>query len=1043
MHMQNKSIGSFLTEKGFYESSSDATGKIFINSSSDTCIIIDTEICSLPDHHYVDYTSRQNNLMHRYSQVFRFLSEPSDSLESLEREITFFLEEEDDPNQVSRFGRNRTEQDIDPTMPEAIFEDCFIEAFGDAARHTIHREFPYYDCEGKRRFIDYAIFGLQKYAIELNGEAFHHPYVIKQAKYRSQLFKQNSLVRDGFKVFRWSTNGMLDREKFIQELKLFFGDPKKFKPSSWLKFKRTGEVQTIQLHTHQLEGLMHLEKQRRAGQNRFLIVLPTGIGKTEIFIKDIARLKDAKPDLKALVMVPTRNLRRQTIDRMIKRIPEYKAVVGSDSDYSPDSGKEIIVQTYATMHRNYYALAQDCFDYIVVDEAHHAVAHGLRRVIEHFTPQHLLGVTATPNRLDQKNLEEIFGEYESMLSLEDAVKRTLVPPIRCYRVKSNIDLSKVRFNGHEYVKSDLQRTLQVPSRDQLIAETLKKYFSGSFSNKQGVVFCVDINHAKRMAKMLKDFGITSLAVSGRNRKEADGAQADYNQGRVRFLCACDLLTEGWDAPQTSILVMARPTFSQVLYTQQLGRGLRKYPNKEALYVIDVVDNYGARLQPLSLHALFGIGTYRAFDNVIKPDTGGTNEELVVLDGLYEEARRIEPINIFNFEKLYGDYLNEEQLARELFVSTSTVKAWLKKGEIRPDVQYPFGRSMLSYFKPEQLQEIRKIKGLTEHTEETRKEDLLKFLEERDYVFSFKIIFLLSYLKTTDERGDALLPKILELYTKFYQDLLSKQGKNDKPNCPYNRAEILADDSEMQQSLLRNPFEKFERKRFFYHCKDLNYIAMDRLLIEQLKADDYAKIKEQMIQDLKNYYSKLQITIVEDDYNFLLGQKKSKPEHGKIIFLDSVRNEDKFKTALPFYELSVAAGEFLDSETSAEPEAWIDISGLSKRKSFDEYMFVSRIQGHSMEPIISDGSYCLFTRETAGTKNGRIVLAQKLGLNDVDSGASFSIKKYESSKVYDSDTEWRHENIILKAVNPDYEDIEISPEESDQFSIIAIYLETLG
>ena len=1041
MHIQSKSISSYLAEKGFYLSSSDATGKVFINPSSDTCIIIDTDICLLPDHHYVDYTSRQNNLMHHHSQVFRFLSEPSDSIESLKKEIAFFLEEEDDPDTVSRFGRDRTEQDIDPTMPEAIFEDCFIEAFGDAARHTIHREFPYYDCEGKRRFIDYAIFGLQKYAIELNGEAFHHPYVIKQSKYRSQLFKQNSLVRDGFKVFRWSTNGMLDREKFIQELKLFLGDPRDFKPSSWLKFKRPGEVQTIELQTHQLEGLMHLEKQRRAGLSTFLIVLPTGTGKTEIFIKDIARLKEAKPDLKALVMVPTRNLRSQTIERMMMRIPEYKAVIGSD--YLPESGKEIIVQTYATMHRNYYALAQDCFDYIVVDEAHHALAHGLRRVIEHFTPQHLLGVTATPNRLDQQKLEEIFGEYESMLSLEEAVKKGLVPPIRCYRVKSNIDLTEVRFNGHEYVKSDLQRTLQVPSRDQLIADTLTKYFSGDFRDKQGVIFCVDINHAKRMAKMLKEFGISVLAVNGRDRKEADEARAEYNQGKVRFLCACDLLTEGWDAPQTSILVMARPTFSQVLYTQQLGRGLRKYPGKEALYVIDVVDNYGARLQPLSLHALFGIDSYRVFDDVIKPDIGGTDDELVILDGLYEEERRIEPINIFNFEKLYGDYLNEEQLARELFVTTGTVKAWLKKGEISPDVQYPFGRSMLSFFKLEQLQEIRKIKGLTEHTEETRKEDLLKFLEVRDYTFSFKIIFLLSYFKLADERGDALLPEILELYTKFYQDLLAKHGKNDKPNCPYNRAEILADNSEMQQSLLRNPFEKFERKRFFYHCKDLNYIAMDRLLIEQLKADDYTKIKEQMIQDLKNYYSKLQITIAEDDYNFLLGQKESKPEHGKIIFLDRVRNEEKFKTALPFYELSIAAGEFLDSETPAEPKAWIDISGLSKRKSFDKYMFVSQIQGQSMEPVISNGSYCLFTRETAGTRNNRIILAQKLGLHDVDTGASFTIKRYESTKVYDSDTEWRHEKIILKVVNPDYEDIEISPEEADQFSIIAFYLETLG
>jgi len=97
----------------------------------------------------------------------------------------------------------------------------------------------------------------------------------------------------------------------------------------------------------------------------------------------------------------------------------------------------------------------------------------------------------------------------------------------------------------------------------------------------------------------------------------------------------------------------------------------------------------------------------------------------------------------------------------------------------------------------------------------------------------------------------------------------------------------------------------------------------------------------------------------------------------------------------------------------------------------------------MEPIIPDGSYCLFTKRTEGTRNGRIVLAQKLGLHDVDTGASFTIKKYESVKTLDPDTEWRHEKIVLKSTNLSYADIEILPEDGDQFAIIAFFLETLG
>jgi superfamily II DNA or RNA helicase/SOS-response transcriptional repressor LexA len=1035
-----KSISSEVSERGFILSSTDETGRVFINTESDICIIIDNDICSIDGHSYVEYTSRQNSLMHRHSKVFRFLYDKTDSTSDLIKEIDFFLDDEGDPEALRVSGRNRTEQDIDPTMPEAIFEDCFIEAFGESARHSIHREYEYYDCEGKKRFIDYAIFGQLKIAIELNGEAFHHPFVIKEKKYRSQLLKQNSLVKDGFKVFRWSVKGMSDREKFIQEMKLFFGDSRGFRPSSFIKVKRSGEVQTVKLYAHQLETLVYLEKMRKEGKSTFLIVLPTGTGKTEIFINDITGLRKDKPDLKALIMVPTRNLRRQTIDRFIE-LPEYNDSVSSF--ITPDGEKDIIVQTYAAMHRNYYNFDQNHFDYIVVDEAHHAQAYGLRRVIEHFNPKHLIGVTATPNRLDQKKLEEIFGEYESMLSLVDAVRKGLVPSIRCYRVKSNVDLSEVRFNGKEYIKSDLQKTLQVPSRDKLIADTLTKYFAGTFGDKQGVVFCVDINHAKRMAKVLNSSGISAFAVSGSNRIESEKAQIEYNDKKVRFLCTCDLLTEGWDSPQTSILVMARPTFSQVVYTQQLGRGLRKYPGKEALYVIDVVDNYGARLKPLSLHALFGIGNYTPFDDIIRTDEASSVEELVILDGLYEEERRIEPIDIFNFEKLYGDYLNEEQLARELFVSTDTVKSWLKKGDILPDAQYPFGRSILSFFKPDQLPEIRKKKGLAEHSDETRKDDFMKFLEERDYTFSFKMIFLLSYLKTANERGEALLPEVLELYTGFYSKLLSKNRKNDRPKCPYNRPEMLEDESGMQQSLLRNPFEKFERKRFFHHCRDLNYIAMDRLLMEKLTKDDYRKIREQMVNDLKDYYSKIKMEIAEDDYSFLLEQEEVRHKKENIIFLHDVREKDKFRTALPFYELKIAAGELLYSETPAEPESWIDVRELSKRKGFDQSMFVSRITGHSMEPLINDGSYCLFTLETDGTRNNRIVLAQKLGLHDSDTGASFTLKRYESTKVQNPDSEWRHERIVLKPENPDYEDIVIQPEEAEDFSIIAIYLETLG
>jgi superfamily II DNA or RNA helicase/SOS-response transcriptional repressor LexA len=1025
---------------GFSHLSTEETGCFFKHRNQNSCLIVDTTICTLKNYHYVDYTSRQNQLFHSFDTTLRVLHDGTTTIDETKDEIQFFLQGGEDLEKISSFGRNRTEQDIDPTRPEATFEDHFIEAFGESMRSALQRESRYTDFSGNTRFVDYMLFtNRQKFAIELNGETFHHPVIIGPKKYRSQLFKQNSLSVDGFKVYRWSNNGMRDKDNFIDELKTFFGKPVFFLKKGSIKVER--HVETITLHDHQKDALKYFETERAQGKNTFLLVLPTGTGKTEIFIKDIEKLKTESPTLKALIMVPTKDLRLQTVERFKERTAQFEEKIGTD--LNGPNPTDLVVQTYAFMHRHYYKYQKNHFDYVVVDEAHHAAASGLRSILEYYTPKHLLGVTATAERFDRQKLEELFGEYESPLSLEDAIKKGLVPPVRCFRIKSNIDLSEVRFNGKDYVKSDLQTTLIAPSRDTLVANTLSKYFSGELACKQGVVFCVDIKHAERMADCLNKAGISTLAVNGRDRKSADEALKMYRENKIRFLCACDLLTEGWDAPQTSILVMARPTFSKVLYTQQLGRGLRNYPEKEALYVLDVVDNYGARLLPMSLHALFSISSYVPFGMLIDPDKETRGKEIAILAGLFEDVRRIEPINIHNFENLYGDYLNEEQLARELFVSTGTVKSWVKKNRIEVDFSHPFGRSTLHFFNPAKLSSIRAKLGLSEHSATTRKDDFLEFLEKRDYTYSYKIIFLLAFLKLQNKRGEALLPDLLSMYQAFYQRLLAKHGKNEKQNCPYVNAEFLQDSSALQRNLLQNPFEKFERKRFFRHCKDLNYIALDGVLREHLKGDYYEQIESQMTQDLKDYFAKQDIELTAEDYDFLLSTKSATQANKCIQLFKNPADDEKYKTMLPLYELSIAAGSFLQNEIPTEIDAWVDVATLSRRQSFDNSMFVARVVGKSMEPEIADGSYCLFTRNTGGTRNGRIVLAQKAGLVDQDTSASYTIKRYESSKKPDPDTGWTHESIRLRAINPDYEDILIQFDEAEDFNIIAFFMECLA
>jgi len=842
-------LSNYLKEQGFEQIDSQFTSYLFSDKHRQTGIILDTQLYSAnkPDYRYHEYTWWQNKLMHKFNRLYRFVDN-EDRHDLLL--IDAVLHDKTDEFDFRQYGANRHITETDPTRPEYNFESLFEQVYGSKYLHALEREYQYVDLLGKGRYVDYLLKTVNgEIAIELNGESFHHPLFISKKRYQSQLLKQNSLVKDGIKVYRWSNAGMADEKKFADQIRLYFGQENSFcakPPASQFR-----EV-SFSLYKHQQEALNDIELGRAQGKKTFLLVLPTGTGKTEVFIADYNAQRQLGRANRALVIVPFKDLREQTKERFLQRNSSLK-VSSNILDFEAD----IIVQTTQAIQRQYSSLCSSHFDYIVVDEAHHAPAQGLKRVLEHFNPLTLLGCTATDKRLDQKDLAELFGRYSLNMTLEEAIKQKLLPPIRAFRLESNIDFSQVRFNGKELVKSDLNKTVILPSRDQLIADMLFKYFTQidpstevSLSSLQGVIFCVDVKHANRIAKLLNEHSISAKAVSANNRE----GLAQYKEGKIRFLCACDLLNEGWDAPNTSIVVMARPTMSKVLYMQQLGRGTRNHPGKEALYAIDVVDSYGPALQPWSLHSIFNLAGYKPFADVFNPNDNFIGEE-VILDHLYEYERKLQPIKLFNFEDEFGDYINDEQLARELFVSTGTVKSWVKKQSLVPDKRLPFGNHMLNYYEHNRVDEIRKEKNLKHRSEDTRRDDFFEFLEQRDYTFSFKIVFLLLMLKHADKTGEVSLPLLRDDYQSFYKNLLAQHGQAEKKSSPLNNPEYLDDKAAIAKSILQNPFEKFERKSFMYHAKALDKIAFDAVLWEKLDGSDFELIKEQMLADGEEYFSK--------------------------------------------------------------------------------------------------------------------------------------------------------------------------------------------
>ncbi len=795
-------------------------------------VIIDDEICSCRDGEqifpYTLITDKQNHYMKIYRRVFRFLGFDPETIEKCLQKSR---------QEVLHFSKKISErgEHADSSPLELLFEQNFTDVYGMRALKYLQKEFRISDEDGNNYFLDYLIDTADsRVAIEENGIHYHHPQLIGIEGYRKQLRKQNTCALWGLKLYRFSTEDCRFKDRIEDDIRSYLGkDTSGFREAGLLLERKT------ELYEHQEISLAQIQERREKGIRAFLIVLPTAAGKSRIVEEDIQKFAAGKEQFRALILAPNTNI-----------IADWKERI--DKDLQPLQDR-IDIKTYSYAVRHYHEKPRDYYSYIVVDEAHHAVAPMLKRVIQYYAPEFLVGLTATDQRPDKKRLEEIFGNYTTELSLKDAMEKGVVARANVYRIETNIDLSHVRFNGKDYVNADLEKSVRVTSRNELIVNVLKDYFTeGDAGKRQGIIFCINKAHTKEMARLLNAAGISAQDYSG-DTKHPEKVMQEFKEHKIRFLCACDMISEGWDYPELGILVMARPTLSKVLYLQQIGRGLRRTSIKKNVFVIDVVDEYGAMVRPCSMHAIFGNSLYVPFGDITRQDY--LPGQMIEIDGITERVERIVEVDIHTFEEKYGDYYSQEQLAREYFVNTGTITSWIRKGKIAPTVEFPFGSKKISLFSPGDVEKYRKELNIQEHNDETVRDDFFEFLEERDYSLSYKMPFLLSFIDHMDTIGDAKIEDALTDYIAFYQDRIDKGLPVDRPSCPYN-AETLKDRKMIKSSMLTNPFEKFERKRFMYYSKDLGVISLNHALLAKMSGEDWERVKGQMREDLERYYKQV-------------------------------------------------------------------------------------------------------------------------------------------------------------------------------------------
>ncbi|GAV25193.1 DEAD/DEAH box helicase [Carboxydothermus islandicus] len=738
------------------------------------------------------------------------------------------------------------------SVAEDLFIEIFSEVFGVEKTKYLFYQYPVVDIYGRSRFIDFALeCGFEKIAIEIDGERFHSPYKINESKYFDDLTKQNSLIYQNWKVYRWAYKQLKDqREKVKDELLTFLGELPYFREFEEFLPKQKGKV--FELKTHQQEALKNLEEMRRRGETIALLYHATGTGKTVTAITDAKNL-----GLRTLFLAHTKELVYQAKNKFLELWPGK--TVGLFLEDKREKDSYIVCGSVQSVSQNLEYFYPEDFGYLIIDEAHHSAADTYRKILGYFKPKFTLGLTATPERMDGENILEMFKNVAHKLDLKTAVEIGELVPIRCIRVKTNVDISDVRFNGIKYNSQDLESKIFIPERNKIIVETYLNYVK----NKKTVIFCASVKHAEEIAKLLQEKGVNAKAVSGKmSSTERNNILKEYEYGSVDVLCACDLLNEGWDSPRTEVLFMARPTMSKTIYLQQLGRGTRKAPGKEYLLVFDFIDNANLFNMPLSLHRLFKIDKYRPLEYVLAPEDLKKQEDKMLMVGekpaVYldfpVEVTDYEYVELFNWQDKVSNMVSQLEFVRMVDVQSETIARYIREGKIIPDFQVPVGSKTFNYFEKETVHRYARQYGWKIITQENLKEIFLEMVKKMDMSYSYKPVLLKAMLTHADEQGRVLLEDVVNYFLKFYEDRRQKGLVVEKKNSIYCQENPPR--NEVLRNILANPFKRFEDMRIMRKAKDLEYIEFNPHIWRKLTVDEKDWILSWCDQKLEEYFSKL-------------------------------------------------------------------------------------------------------------------------------------------------------------------------------------------
>lgn len=334
----------------------------------------------------------------------------------------------------------------------------------------------------------------------------------------------------------------------------------------------------MELRPYQQEAKTAVFREWEQGHKKTLLVLPTGTGKTIVFAKiteDCVRNGG-----RVLILAHRGELLEQAADKL-EKATGLKSAVEKAEQSSLNSWYRVTVGSVQSLMRE-KRLAQfstDHFTTIIIDEAHHCISNSYQRVLEHFDSADVLGVTATPDRGDMKNLGQYFESLAYEYTLPAAIRDGYLSPIKALTVPLTLDLSSVSMQAGDFKASEIGTALD-PYLEQIAAE-MEKYCK----ERKTVVFLPLVKTSQKFRDILLSHGFSAAEVNG-NSEDRTEILKDFENGKYNVLCNSMLLTEGWDCPDVDCVVVLRPTKVRSLYCQMVGRGTRLAPGKDHLLLLD-------------------------------------------------------------------------------------------------------------------------------------------------------------------------------------------------------------------------------------------------------------------------------------------------------------------------------------------------------------------------------------------------------------------------------------------------------------------------